>query len=69
MGNLQREKGGRWTMRVGIGGKRYCRSTRTFGCQSNDYSVEAEATPESVFAKVASDDSVKNTNLALSAMP
>ena len=35
-----------------------------FGCQSNDYSVEAEATPESVFAKVASDDSVKNTNLA-----
>ena len=29
MGNLQREKGGRWTMRVGIGGKRYCRSTRT----------------------------------------
>lgn len=29
MGNLQREKGGRWTMRVGINGKRYCRSTRT----------------------------------------
>ena len=29
MGNLQREKGGRWTMRVSIGGKRYCRSTRT----------------------------------------
>ena len=29
MGNLQREKGGRWTMRVMIGGKRYCRSTRT----------------------------------------
>ena len=29
MGNLQREKGGRWTMRVGIDGKRYCRSTRT----------------------------------------
>ena len=29
MGNLQREKSGRWTMRVGIGGKRYCRSTRT----------------------------------------
>ena len=25
-----------------------------FSCQSNDYSVEAEATPESVFAKVAS---------------
>ena len=29
MGNLQREKSGRWTMRVGIMGKRYCRSTRT----------------------------------------
>lgn len=29
MGNLQREKGGRWTMRVCIDGKRYCRSTRT----------------------------------------
>ena len=29
MGNLQREKSGRWTMRVGIGGKRYCLSTRT----------------------------------------
>ena len=29
MGNLQREKGGRWTMRVMINGKRYCRSTRT----------------------------------------
>ena len=29
MGNLQREKGGRWTMRVSICGKRYCRSTRT----------------------------------------
>lgn len=29
MGNLQREKSGRWTMRVGINGKRFCRSTRT----------------------------------------
>ena len=29
MGNLQREKSGRWTMRVGIKGIRYCRSTRT----------------------------------------
>ena len=29
MGNLQSEKSGRWTMRVGINGKRYCRSTRT----------------------------------------
>ena len=29
MGNLQREKSGWWTMRVGINGKRYCRSTRT----------------------------------------
>ena len=29
MGNLQREKSGRWTMRVSIGGVRYCRSTRT----------------------------------------
>lgn len=29
MGNLQQEKGGRWTLRVGINGKRYCRSTRT----------------------------------------
>ena len=29
MGNLQCEKSGRWTMRVGINGKRYCRSTRT----------------------------------------
>ena len=29
MGNLQLEKSGRWTMRVGIKGKRYCRSTRT----------------------------------------
>ena len=29
MGNLQREKSGRWTIRVGIHGKRYCRSTRT----------------------------------------
>ena len=29
MGNLQREKSGRWTMRIGINGKRYCRSTRT----------------------------------------
>lgn len=29
MGNLQREKSGRWTMRVMIDGKRYCRSTRT----------------------------------------
>ena len=28
MGNLLREKSGRWTMRVGIKGKRYCRSTR-----------------------------------------
>ena len=28
-GSLQREKSGRWTMRVGIKGKRYCRSTRT----------------------------------------
>lgn len=29
MGNLQREKSGRWTMRVCIKGKRYCRTTRT----------------------------------------
>jgi len=29
MGNLQQEKSGRWTMRVGINGKRYCRSTHT----------------------------------------
>ena len=29
MGNLQLEKSGRWTMRVGINGKRYSRSTRT----------------------------------------
>lgn len=29
MGNLQREKSGRWTMRVCIKGKRYSRSTRT----------------------------------------
>lgn len=29
MGNLQREKSGRWTMRVSIMGKRYSRSTRT----------------------------------------
>ena len=29
MGNLQREKSGRWTMRIGINGKRYSRSTRT----------------------------------------
>lgn len=29
MGNLQKEKSGRWTMRVSINGKRYCRSTRT----------------------------------------
>ena len=29
MGNLQKEKSGRWTMRVSIKGKRYCRSTRT----------------------------------------
>lgn len=29
MGNLQREKGGRWTMRVCVDGKRYSRSTRT----------------------------------------
>lgn len=29
MGNLQQEKSGRWTIRVGINGKRYCRSTRT----------------------------------------
>ena len=29
MGNLQMEKSGRWTMRIGIDGKRYCRSTRT----------------------------------------
>ncbi len=29
MGNLQLEKSGRWTMRVSINGKRYCRSTRT----------------------------------------
>ena len=29
MGNLQREKSGRWTMRVSIKGKRYSRSTRT----------------------------------------
>jgi integrase len=28
-GNLQREKSGRWTVRVGIGGKRYSRSART----------------------------------------
>lgn len=28
-GSLQREKSGRWTMRVGIKGKRYSRSTRT----------------------------------------
>ena len=30
MGNFQQEKSGRWTMRVGIGGKRYCRSTRHY---------------------------------------
>lgn len=29
MGNLQREKSGRWTMRVCIKGVRYCRTTRT----------------------------------------
>ena len=29
MGNLQREKSGRWTMRVCVDGKRYSRSTRT----------------------------------------
>lgn len=29
MGNLQREKSGRWTMRVAIDGRRYSRSTRT----------------------------------------
>ena len=29
MGNLQREKSGRWTMRVGIKGQRISRSTRT----------------------------------------
>jgi len=29
MGNLQREKSGRWTMRVSIDGHRYSRSTRT----------------------------------------
>ena len=29
MGSLQLEKSGRWTIRVGIDGKRYCRSTRT----------------------------------------
>ena len=29
MGSLQLEKSGRWTMRVGINGKRYSRSTRT----------------------------------------
>ena len=29
MGSLQLEKSGRWTMRVGINGERYCRSTRT----------------------------------------
>lgn len=29
MGNLQREKSGRWTMRVSIKGKRFSRSTRT----------------------------------------
>ena len=29
MGSLQKEKSGRWTMRVGINGKRYSRSTRT----------------------------------------
>ncbi len=29
MGSLQQEKSGRWTMRVGINGKRYSRSTRT----------------------------------------
>ena len=28
-GSLQLEKSGRWTMRVGIKGKRYSRSTRT----------------------------------------
>ena len=30
LGNLQQEKSGRWMMRVGIGGKRYCRSTRHY---------------------------------------
>jgi len=29
MGCLQLEKGGRWTLRVGINGKRYSRSTGT----------------------------------------
>ena len=29
MGNLQREKSGRWTMRVSINGQKFCRSTRT----------------------------------------
>ena len=29
MGNLQKEKSGRWTMRVCIKGKRYSRTTRT----------------------------------------
>ena len=40
MGNLQQEKSGRWTMRVGINGKRYCRSTRT---KERDQAVLSQA--------------------------
>ena len=41
MGNLQREKSGRWTLRVGIMGKRYCRSTRTGTSSSLSASTQA----------------------------
>ena len=41
MGNLQREKSGRWTLRVSIMGKRYSRSTRTGTSSSLSASTQA----------------------------
>ena len=45
MGNLQLEKSGRWTMRVGLGGKRYCRSTRTTDKSKAEYMLQRFLAP------------------------
>lgn len=45
MGNLQREKSGRWTLRVGIKGKRYSRSTGTRDRQQAERYLERFLSP------------------------
>jgi len=45
MGNLQLEKGGRWTMRVCVKGLRYCRSTRTTDREKAERSLQRFLAP------------------------